>query len=246
MPSAFSARVARLVGPLRRALRNALDAALAAPSLQPVSSMSGPSKPTGSALARWAQYPRPYGSVGPVPDTRSGRKGGPCSSGSPVGQRRNGGTCGVWADGRQAFGPAFRSLTAAPGPDRSTARAAETRFRAHCKAGECSIRRTAVVRTRMPGGVWYILVLSSYPPSAPRYETNPTGFSESQAHVSATCIDIAGLSRVEGETLWSLTHHAFALVMLKISISKPEAARTSHRHRGDSPCILIHLRCWLR
>jgi hypothetical protein len=33
------------------------------------------------------------------------------------------------------------------------------------------------------------------------------------------CIDIAGLSRIEGETLWSLTHHAFALVMLIISIS---------------------------
>jgi hypothetical protein len=74
----------------------------------------------------------------------------------------------------------------------------------------------------------------------------PRASLKSQADVPATCIDIAGLSRVEGETLWSLTHHAFALVMLKISISKPEAARTSHRHRGDSPCILIHLRCWLR
>jgi hypothetical protein len=104
MPLAFSARVARLAGPLRRALRSALDAALTGPSLQPVSSMSGPSKPTGSALARWAQYPRPYGSVEPVLDTRSGRKGGPCSSGSPVRwPEENGGTCGAWADGRQAF-----------------------------------------------------------------------------------------------------------------------------------------------
>jgi len=57
---------------------SALNAAVAAPSLQPVSTMSGPSKSIGSALARRSQYLRPCDSVELVPDTRSGRKGGPC------------------------------------------------------------------------------------------------------------------------------------------------------------------------
>jgi hypothetical protein len=56
---------------------SSLIAAVAAPSLQPASSMNGPSRPTAPALAPPSRYPRPCGSVELVPDTRSGRKGGP-------------------------------------------------------------------------------------------------------------------------------------------------------------------------
>jgi hypothetical protein len=52
-------------------------AAVAAPPLQRASSMFGPSKPTGSALPRRSQYPRPRGSTELVPDIRSGQRGGP-------------------------------------------------------------------------------------------------------------------------------------------------------------------------
>ena len=42
---------------------SSLDAAVAAPSLQPASSMNGPSRPTAPALARPSRYPRPCGAV---------------------------------------------------------------------------------------------------------------------------------------------------------------------------------------
>ena len=54
---------------------SALNVAVAAPSLQRASSMSGPSKPTGSALPRRSQHPRPRDSIKLVPDTRPARKG---------------------------------------------------------------------------------------------------------------------------------------------------------------------------
>ena len=84
----------------------ALDAAVAAPSLQPASSMNGPSRPAAPALVRPSRYPRPCGSVELAPDTRSGRQG-PYS-----GQERTRRDGEAWAGGRQALGPRLQAAAA--------------------------------------------------------------------------------------------------------------------------------------
>src|SRR5713101_5368892 len=97
------------------------------------------------ALAGWLDPPAPaLRRLGPVEDARSALSRAPAAQGP-----RKVGQCGYL----QPKGTVAAELLGSAASRLHQSALPSSGFDLHGKAGECLIRRTAVVRTRMPGGV---------------------------------------------------------------------------------------------